>query len=728
MWEDDFESASFEPERYELYEGPAYRFDLDRRDFFKVVGGGIVVVLALPEAQALQESGGGRPAASSRQSPSDLAAWLHIGEDGVVTVYTGKVEVGQNIRTSLAQVVAEELHVSVSSIRMVMGDTDLTPYDRGTYGSRTTYQMSPQLRKVGATARELLIGLAAKQWGADRSSLAVENGKVIHLASNRSADFGQLTQGQKLVQEIGEQAPVISPEQWKTAGKTVPKVGARNIVTGKHKYTSDMRRPGMLYGKVLRPAAFNSTLESWDGQEAKKMSGVSVVRDGNFIGVAAPSEEMATRAVASIQAKWSAPQQISRSELFDYLRNNPWDGAQYAGRALPPRGSMEAGLAEADHKIERTYTVAYIQHVPLEPRAAVAEWNGGKLTVWTGTQRPFGVRSELAQAFRIPETRVRVIMPDTGSGYGGKHTGETAIEAARLARAAGKPVKLVWTREEEFTWAYFRPAGVIEVSSGLRRDGKVTSWDFHNYNSGPGGFRVLYDIPNQRIEFHGTRYPLRQGSYRSLAAAANHFARETHMDEMAHTVKMDPLEFRLHNLKDPRLRAVLEAAAERFGWSKPKPSAEVGWGIAGGFDKGGYIATCAEVVIDRSSGRSNSDVKITRVVSAFDCGPIINPDHLKNQIEGANIMGIGGALFEAIDFENGKILNPRLSQYRVPRFSDVPVLETVLIDRKDQPTAGAGETPIVGMAPSVGNAIFDATGVRLRSLPLAPNGLQRDRV
>ena len=380
MWEDNFESASFEPERYELYEGPAYRFDFDRRDFFKVVGGGIVVALAMPEAQALQESGGGRPAASSRQSPSELAAWLHIGEDGAVTVYTGKVEVGQNIRTSLAQVVAEELHVPVSSIRMVMGDTDLTPYDRGTFGSRTTRDMSPQLRKVGATARELLIGLAAKQWGADRNSLSVENGKVNHPASNRSADFGQLTKGQKLVREIGEQAPVISPEQWKTAGKTVPKVGARNIVTGKHKYTSDMRRPGMLYGKVLRPAAFNSTLESWDGQEAKKMSGVSVVRDGNFIGVAAPSEEMATRAVASIQAKWNAPQQISRSELFDYLRNNSWDGAQYAGRALPPRGSIEAGLAEAEPQNR-----ADIHGLPTSNtcRRCGVEM-AAKLTVWTG--------------------------------------------------------------------------------------------------------------------------------------------------------------------------------------------------------------------------------------------------------------------------------------------------------------------------------------------------------
>jgi CO/xanthine dehydrogenase Mo-binding subunit len=365
--------------------------------------------------------------------------------------------------------------------------------------------------------------------------------------------------------------------------------------------------------------------------------------------------------------------------------------------------------------------VAYIAHAPLEPRAAVAEWKDGKLTVWTGTQRPFGVRRELADAFRIPEDRIRVIVPDTGSGYGGKHTGEAAVEAARLAKAAGKPVKLVWTREEEFSWAYFRPAGVIEITSGVSKDGKITAWEYHNFNSGSAGLRTIYDIPNQRNEFHSVRSPLRQGSYRALASTANHFAREVHMDELADTVKMDPLEFRLRNLKDERLRAVLEASAKSFGWgNRPKANPGRGCGIAGGFEKGGYVASCAEVAVDRSSGK----VKLVRIVTAFECGAIINPDGLKNQIEGSIIQGIGGALFEAIEFENGKILNPRFSRYRVPRFSDVPVLETVLIDRKDLPSAGAGECPIVALAPAVSNAIFDATGTRLRSLPLVPNGLK----
>jgi isoquinoline 1-oxidoreductase len=318
----------------------------------------------------------------------------------------------------------------------------------------------------------------------------------------------------------------------------------------------------------------------------------------------------------------------------------------------------------------------------------------------------------------MPEERVRVLMPDTGSGYGGKHTGETAVEAARLAKAAKRPVKVMWTREEEFTWAYFRPAGVIDISSAMRKDGKVVSWEYHNYNSGAAGIPTVYDVENQRIQFHPVRTLLRQGSYRALAATANHFARESHMDELAHLANMDPLEFRLKNLTNERLRTVFETGAKKFGWGQAKAPGH-GFGMGGGFEKGGNVATFAEVAVDRTSG----DVKVLRMTTAFECGAIVNPDGLRNQLEGANIMALGGALFEAIEFENGKILNGRFSDYRLPRFSDVPVLETVLIDRKDIPSAGAGESSLVGVAPALANAIFDASGVRLRSLPLVPNGL-----
>lgn len=693
---------------------------LDRREFFRLLGGGIVVVSTIEDAPAQQETGGGRRRGSGQSMPQEIAAWLHIGENGAVTVYTGKAEMGQNIRTSLTQVVSEELRVPIRSIRLVMADTELTPFDSGTFGSLTTPVMAAQLRKVSAAAREVLIDLAAEAWKADRSALLVDGGKITHSATKQSLEFGQLTKGQKLLKTVGGSAPTTPAERWTVAGRPVGKVNGRAFVTGQHKYTSDMKLPGMLYGKVLRPSAFGAALASLDTREAEAMPGVTVVREGNFAGVAAPSEQAASRALAATRAEWKTTPQPSGDELFEYLKTHRVEAQGFEGRSRHVAGSIEEGLAAAERRLEQTYKVAYIAHAPLEPRAALAQWNDGKLTVWTGTQRPFGVRSELAGAFRMPEERVRVIVPDTGSGYGGKHTGEVAVEAARLAHAAGRPVKVVWTRQEEFTWAYFRPAGVIEITSGVRNDGTITAWEFHNYNSGSAAIRTVYDIPHQRIEFHAARSPLRQGSYRALAATANHFARETHLDELARLLKTDPLEFRLKNLKDARLRAVLEAAAKAFGWGKPKPTRHHGFGIAGGFEKGSYVATCAAIAMDPPS----SKVKILRVVTAFECGAIVNPEHLKNQIEGCLVMGIGGALFEAIQFENGQILNPRFSRYRVPRFSDVPVIETVLLDRKDLPSAGAGETPIVALAPAVGNAIFDATGVRLRSLPLAPNGLK----
>jgi isoquinoline 1-oxidoreductase len=346
----------------------------------------------------------------------------------------------------------------------------------------------------------------------------------------------------------------------------------------------------------------------------------------------------------------------------------------------------------------------------------VAQWTDGKLTVWTGTQRPFGVRDELIQAFQLSPAQVRVIQPDMGSGYGGKHSGEAAIEAARLAKAAGKPVKVVWTRSDEFTWAYLRPAGLIEIKAGAGRDGTLVAWEYHNYNSGNAAIGTPYDVANQLIQYHASKSPLRQGSYRGLASTANHFARESHMDGMAHAVGMDPLEFRLKNLTDSRLKAVFQAAAEKFAWGHLKSTPERGFGIAGGVDKGGYVATCAEVEIDPGTKR----VRIRRVVQAWECGAIVNPDGLRNQLSGAIVQGIGGALFERILFANGRILNSHFAQYRVPRFSDTPQVEIVLVDRKDLPSAGAGETGLVGLAPAVGNAIFAASGTRLRNMPMAP--------
>lgn len=745
-----------EVERYELYEEAGYHFQFNRRQFMRTFGAGIVLILPLRRLLAQQEQGvrqgeSGRGGSNSRL-PQDIGAWIHLDEDGRLNVFTGKVEIGQNIRTSLAQAVAEELHVPISMIRLTMADTDLTPFDMGTFGSLSTPAMAPQLRRAAAAMRDVLLDLAARQLNVEPGSVRIVDARFVNHDQSKSLSFADVAKGFSktadnttvaiFVKVIPEKIPTTPAKDWTIAGTSVAKVDGRNYVTGKHRYTSDLKLPGMLYGKVVRPSAFNATLLAADTKAAEAMPGVTVVRDGDFLGVAAPDQQTAMTAVKAMAFHWKAPGQPSNAELFDLLRKPAAEGgAPVEGRgrggASRPVGSIADGLAAADKKLEQSYTVAYIAHAPLEPRAAVAEWKDEKLTVWTGTQRPFGVRNELAEAFRLKEEQVRVIVPDTGSGYGGKHTGECAIEAARLARAAGKPVKLVWTREEEFTWGYFRPAGVIDIKSGVKKDGTITAWEFHNYNSGGSGIQHKYNIPNQNIQFHQSKSPLRQGSYRGLAATANHFARETHIDELAHSVEMDGLEFRLLNLKDERMRGVLEAAAKAFGWENV-PALDHGFGISCGFEKNGYVATCVEVAAERQlakgsekgSGkeaamdatREDARFKIIRVVQAFDCGAVVNPMHLKNQIEGAITQAIGGAMFEAIQFSNGQILNPKFSLYRVPRFSDTPPIEVVLVNRKDIPSAGAGETSIVGLAPAVGNAIFNAAHVRLRSLPLVPKG------
>ena len=713
-------SAFFEPERYELAALPSYHFEIDRRGFFKFLGTGIFIVTGFSTSVVAQESGGVR--SSEDSLPKEIGAWLHLNEEGGVTAFTGKVEVGQNIRTSLTQAIAEELRLPVSSIQLVMGDTQIVPFDLGTFGSRTTPIMNLQLRRVSAAAREVLIGLAAKQWTVDRARLTARDGKVFDGQLKRSLAYVQLLKGQQISQILPVKEPLAPATDWKVAGQSVPKIEGRDYVTGKHRYPSDKTLPGMLYGKVVRPTSFNATLLSVDTRVAEQMPGVSVVRDGDFLAVAAPTSGLATKAALSIRAEWKSDPQPSNKVLFEYLKQNQLPREDRNDSSSFAVGDVQQSLSPATHRLQRTYTVAYIAHAPLEPRAALANWEGDQLTVWTGTQRPFGVRSELASAFHMSEEKVRVLMPDTGSAYGGKHTGETALEAARLARAAKRPVKVCWTREEEFTWAYFRPAGVIEINSAADSDGKLMAWEFHNYNSGAAGIRTYYDVPNQKIEFHAVKSPLRQGSYRGLAATANHFAREVHMDEIAHSLQMDPLEFRLKNLKEERLRSVFEQGAAKFGWGKPKV-ANHGFGLGGGFEKLGYVATFVEVVVDPNS----KDVKILRVLTAFDCGAVVNPDGLRNQIVGANIMGLGGALFEQIDFENGRILNNHFADYRVPRFRDIPLIETLLIDRTEQPSVGAGEAPIVGLAPAISNAIFDASGVRLRSLPLVPQGPVRSQ-
>ena len=703
----------FEPTKTELPPEPIFHFKTDRRGFLKRTGGGLFVFFVLHDLFS-----------SSNESPATSAdpvigvdAWIRIGEDGKITVYTGKVEVGQNIRTSLSQIVAEELMVPVSFVAIIMGDTDLVPYDAGTFGSRTTPQMGTQLHKAAATAREALIAMAAKKWNVAAAGLKTENGMVVSNTDNKKIGYGELTQGKQLLMQVSDNAKVIAATDWKIAGKTIPKINERSFITGKHVYVSDMKLPGMLYGKVLRAPSYGAKLLEADTSKAKNIPGVIVVKDGDFIGVTAPDILTARKALQAIDAKWDEHTgQPSDKNIFDYLVKNV-SGERDNRNSGDIKGDVELGLSKADFKHSKTYTIQYIAHVPLEPRAAVAQWVDGKLTVWTGTQRPFGVQQELMDVFKLSKEKVRVLMPDTGSGYGGKHSGEAAIEAARLAQEAKNPVKIVWSREEEFTWAYFRPGGVIEVSAGVNKDGRITAWKFNNYNSGGAGLDTQYKVSSSQIAHLPSNTPLKQGSYRGLAATANVFARECHMTDLARLINMDQLAFRVKNLEDERFIAVLQSAAKAFAWNGSKTNGH-GYGIAGGFEKGGYVGCCAEVMIN-----ANKEVKVIRIVQAFDCGAVINPHHLENQAIGSIVQGLGGALFEAVEFANGKIRNAGLSAYRVPRFSDMPNIEIVLVDRKDKPSMGAGEACIVGVAPAIRNAIVDATGIALNRLPMVPGAV-----
>lgn len=695
----------------ELIEPVGYDFGLNRRSFVQILGAGLLLVVSVPAlAQERRRGGGGFLGRGAR----NLAARLHIGKDGIITVMTGKVEAGQGARAELTQAAAEELRVPADQIELRMADTELVPDDGMTAGSGSTPRTVPAIRQGAAAARELLADFAAKQWSVERANIEIRDGKAIHTASQRTLSYADLAASEEAAkdfeQAISSDVELTTVKEWKMLGTSVMRPNAQEVVTGAHQYPSDISRPGMLYGKVLRAPSFGAKLTLIDVGSAKAMKDVVVAQDDSFVGVMAPTTYRAQEALDAIArtAKWETTPGPSSKTLFDYLKENAEGGV--------PANPFADEFPKAKKVLHQSYHVAYAQHCPLEPRAAVAEWKDGKLTVWTGTQNPFGVRRELENAFHLPEERVRVIVPDFGAAFGGKHTGECAVEAARLAQAAGKPVSLRWTRVEEFTWAYFRPAADIEIEATLDAKGKLTSWHFVNINSGSPGIESPYSIEKKQSQSVNSKPPLRHGSYRALAATANNFAREGFMDELAATAGSDPLEFRLAHLDNPRLRAVLQAAAEKFGWKERVKikSPTKGVGLACGTEKGSYVAACVEIEIDP---RQN-EIHVRHVCQAFECGAIVNPDNLRKQNQGAIVMGIGPALREEVRFENGEIETTSFRVYRVPRFEDMPEVEVHLLDRPDLQSAGAGETPIICIAPAIANAVFHATGKRVREMPV----------
>ena len=587
---------------------------------------------------------------------------------------------------------------------------------------------APPLRTAAAAAFRILTETAAQRFGLPAGDLTAGNGMIAGPDGAPSASYAELVAGERRVAHVPADAPVTPATAWRhAAGRQASAAGAGAAVTGTKSFPSDLRIDGMLHGLVLHPPTAGATLRRADTTAAAALPSVTVVSDEWMTAVLALDELTASKALAAIDAEWtdldgSAP---GPADLAAYLRAHqvPGEGrgAAVESRTGDPGAMLDAGAV----RLAATYHAAYVAHVPLEPRSALARFDGDRLTVWTATSTPFRARQELAAALGIGEASVHVVVPDFGGGFGGKHGSAVALEAARLARAAGRPVKVQWTRVDEFTAGYLRPAAIIDVDSSADIQGRLLAWSFTDIHAGPAGLATPYRVPHRVERYQPAASGLARGSYRALAATANNFARESHMDELADALGIDPVAFRHRHLDDERLAAVLDAAAAAIGWpgragdvaSAGEPG-QIGTGIALGFEKGGRVATAARVHV-----ADDGTLTIRSLVTAVDCGAIVNPDGLVNQVEGAVVMGLGPALFEQIDFAGGQIRNGSMSEYRVPRLADVPAdLRVVLLDQPEQPSAGGGEAPIMAVAPAIANAIFRACGVRLRSMPLVPGG------
>jgi len=654
--------------------------------------------------------------------PQQTATWLVVRPDGSVTAYAGKVEYGQGIRTGFAMEVADELRVPPSSVEVVLGDTDRVPWDWGTAGSQSTATVGLQLRKAAATARQALLELATNRLDLPVTDLACGEGRVVSRSdADHGISYGELVARQSLVRDLRDDIELTQADEFEVMSTATQRVDAVARVTGRSVYSQDVAVPGMLFAKVLRPPSFGAKLVDLDSSVAEGMPGVAqVVRDGDLVAVLGETDEQAEVAAKVLRAQWDEKaDQPSHWDVPDILLRTAREA-----ETTQEVGSLEDGFRTADGILEATYYIPYVSNMPMEPRAAVAQWQEGRLTVWAGTQRPFGIRAELAQHFEIDEDSVRVIAPEIGGGFGGKSFYTVAAEAARLAKAAGQPVRVAYSRAEEMTWSTFRPAALIEVKSGFKSDGTIVAWDFRAYHAASGptgqigrvrgrrGSETPYAVQNVKVAVSFSDSPLAAGSYRSLGGAVNHFAREAHIDEIAEAVGMDPVELRLRNLTHPRFRRVLETAAERFGWSGAKPPSKRGVGVAIGLDVGSYAATCVQLNV------LASEVKVLRVTAALDCGLTVNPEGAANQVEGSIVMGMGTALYEATDFEGGRVLNAGFTRYRVPRINDAPTIDVALVGDPDTPSTGAGEPAIVPIAAAIANAVFDLTGERHRELPI----------
>ncbi len=695
---------------------------VSRREFLKILGGGILICISSENISALQERG----RRFGQEEPSDFNAYLHIAEDGKVSCFTGKIEMGQGIYTSLSQMMAEELNVPLGSVKMVMGDTDLCPWDMGTFGSRSTKYFGPLLRQAAAEAREVLIQLASEHLNLPQNRLKSQDGFVLDKNNpDNRVSYASLTKGKKIERRL-EGKPTLKPKSdYEICGEPFERLDAREKVTGRAEFAGDIRLPGMLYARILRPPAHRAKIGNVDVSAAEGMKDVQVIQDGELIAVLHSTPDGAEKALGRIKAQFEVPdERLDNQNIFDHLVK-----VAPEGNLVDEKGDLEKGRILASITFEETYLNKYLAHAPLEPHTALAKVDGDKATLWVSTQRPFGDKDIVAQALGIPVENVRVIPPFVGGGFGGKTRNQQAVEAARLAKLIGRPVQVAWTRKEEFFFDTFQPAAVIKIKSGIDKKGRVVFWDYTIFHAGERTSHVFYDIPNHRVIMRGgwgrgasEAHPFRVGAWRGPGSNTNTYARESHIDIMAAKAGISPLEFRLRNLKEnPRMKRVLKAAAERFNRKIEKAPSNKGFGISCVDYLNTYVATMAEVEVDKKTGK----IRVKRVVCAQDMGEMINPEGARIQIEGCIIMGLGYTLSEEIRFKGGQVLDTNFDTYELPRFSWVPEIDTVLVPNPDLPPQGCGEPAITNMGSVVANAVFDATGIRMFELPMNPERVRK---
>ncbi|MDB5760131.1 MAG: isoquinoline 1-oxidoreductase subunit beta IorB, molybdoprotein [Burkholderia sp.] len=679
-----------------------------------------------------------------------LDSWLAVAANGDVTVFCGKVELGTGVTTGLTQIVAEELDFPVSRIRMIMGDTAIVPDQGTTTGSKTIQMGGPQLRRVAAEARAVLQELAAARLNVQPDAIVIRNGIAYAAAApERTLTFADLLGGRRFERTLTGQARPKPIAEYAVVGTAVPRVDLPAKVAGSFRYVHNIRLPGMLHGRVVRPAAIGATLVRVDQASVRGMD-VRVVVRGNFVGVVAKREETAIAAARKLKAEWAIP--AAAGEQFDIHR----ELRTYASQTQPVKanGDAEAGLGSAARVVKASYATPFQMHGSIGPSCGVADVRDGAATVWCGTQHSFGLVTAVAKVLELPPERVRVAWTEASGCYGHNGADDSAVDAALLSQAVGKPVRVQWMRQDEHGWGPKGPAMVIDVAAGLDADGNIVAWDFINltsthstrprhqpgntlggilighapaYELSNGGRNadVTYEFPAKRvrIRYHKSS-PLRPSALRGLSAYPNTFANESFIDELAVLAKADPVEFRLRYLKDERARKVIGTVASLSKWDtagvvQKDGNVASGRGIAycQYENENAYVAVVAAVEVNRGDGR----VRITQLFAAQDCGLIVNPDGVRNQVEGCLVQGMSRALFEEVAFRRGGTESTDWSSYPIARFEDMPdVVDVALINRVDQPSVGAGEAATCPVAAAIGNAIANATGIRLRQYPFTP--------